>query len=86
MTNALSPTRQPIAAYRPRIMCMGAPTDEQRRSFEGLCGLRGIYLRRGPADSVGVMSVTDAIDYAEALLATWWPSPDEADRSADSTV
>jgi hypothetical protein len=47
-----------------------------RQLFERFCMLRDLYRRRGPRDRAGIMSIEDAIRYAELLLA----------RSAASTV
>ena len=66
---------------------MDTPTPDQRRRFEWLCFSRALYERRGPRDSVGVMTVSEAIRYVETLLtagATLLPGADA--RSADSTV
>lgn len=46
------------------------------RYFERICALRELYLRRSWRDASAVMSIEDAIRYAEATLA----------RSAASTV
>ncbi|MGH2444525.1 MAG: hypothetical protein ACRDGD_00570 [Candidatus Limnocylindria bacterium] len=55
---------------------MNATPIDEPRLFERLCLLRALYARRGPRDRDAVMSVADALRYAEALLA----------RSAASTV
>jgi hypothetical protein len=47
-----------------------------RQLFERFCMLRDLYRRRGPRDRAGIMSIEDAVRYAELLLA----------RSAASTV
>lgn len=47
-----------------------------RQLFERFCMLRDLYRRRGPRDRAGIMSIEDAIRYAELLIA----------RSAASTV
>ncbi len=47
---------------------MNAPPTDDRRLFERLCLLRALYQRRGPRDSVSVMSVSAAIGYAQALI------------------
>ena len=47
---------------------MNATPNDDRRLFERLCLLRALYGRRGPRDSVSVMSVSAAIGYAQALL------------------
>jgi hypothetical protein len=47
-----------------------------RQLFERLCMLRDLYRQRGRRDRAGIMSIGDAIRYAELLLA----------RSAASTV
>lgn len=55
---------------------MDAPATDHRRLFERLCLLRSLYARRGPRDRVGVISLAEALRYAEELFA----------RSAESTV
>ena len=47
-----------------------------RQLFERFCMLRDLYRRRGRRDRAAIMSIEDAIRYAELLLA----------RSAASTV
>lgn len=59
----------------------------ERLRFERLCLLRSLYERRGPHDSIGVMTIDAAIRYAETLLAfAALPAHGPPDRSADSTV
>ena len=55
---------------------MNATRNDRRWLFEHLCLLRALYARRGPQDRAGVISVDDAVRYAETLLA----------RSAASTT
>ena len=43
-------------------------TNEQRQRFERLCLYRALYSRSGPRDTVSVMSLRDAVRYAEGLL------------------
>ena len=64
---------------------MDTPTPDQRRRFEWLCFSRALYARRGSRDSVGVMTVSEAIRYVETLLTTTLLPGADA-RSADSTV
>lgn len=54
---------------------MNAP-DDPRSLFERLCLLRALYERRGDQDRESVLSVEEAVRYAETLLA----------RSAASTA
>lgn len=54
--------------------------------FEALCLLRSLYERRGPLDSLSVMTIDGAIRYAETMLAFARPAQGPLDRSADSTV
>jgi hypothetical protein len=66
---------------------MQPPSVGPRASFELLCLLRALYRRRGPLDSVSVLSVDAAILYAETMLVFSRPSVTvRAPRSADSTV
>jgi hypothetical protein len=61
--------------------------DDRRSWFERLCVYRALYRRRGPLDSIGVMSIDAAVLYAETMLAFSRPSAEaRAPRSADSTV
>jgi hypothetical protein len=73
---------------RPRDHGQMQPPSADPRAplFEVLCLYRSLYVRRGPRDSVGVMSVDGAIRYAETLLDFSTPARGPADRSADSTV
>jgi hypothetical protein len=75
MTPAASRSR-----YRPQIHGrhhgdMTAHAND-RQLFERFCMLRDLYRQRGPRDRAGIMSIEDAVRYAELLLA----------RSAASTV
>jgi hypothetical protein len=55
--------------------CMTAHSHD-RQLFERFCMLRDLYRQRGRRDRAAIMSIEDAIRYAELLLA----------RSAASTV
>ena len=68
---------KPISAARPisEDDGMNAHADD-RQLFERFCILRDLYRQRGRRDRAAIMSIEDAMRYAELLLA----------RSAASTV
>jgi hypothetical protein len=75
MTRSGSVTRYPaLSAATDHGDMTAHPRD--RQLFERFCVLRDLYRQRGPRDRAGIMSIEDAIRYAELLLA----------RSAASTV
>ncbi len=62
------------------IAVMDAHATSDARLFERLCLLRALYGRRTNRDRMAIMSVADAVRYAEVLLAAG--TPPAAERPA----
>lgn len=56
---------------------MDAEARADATRFEQLCLLRELYTRRAERDRVGIMSMRDAMRYAEVLLSSVTPPPAE---------
>jgi hypothetical protein len=48
---------------------MSPPTGSDRELFEQLCRYRALYVRRGERDATVVMTLADAIQHANRLMA-----------------